>query len=917
MRTPLRLLFVLVMSVLLALVSTAPPATADGGSEGTVKIHEGSVEPTPLTQDEPKVCAFHVHGLSFDSGQSLDWWIDQQGSSGDANVIPTQHATALPDGSWVTDLIDTLPNGQYKLYWQIVPTGTEKHKVFKVECAPPTTGTVRVFKYNDLDGNGSWATGEPGRVGWTFDVLSGSTVVGSITTGADGNGSLVLAAGAYRVNEHLPLASGWTNTQPGGATPGYDVTVVAGQDTAISNFGNHYTAPPTTGTLSVTKYNDLDNDGKRDENEGVLSGWMFTAKDAAGATVGTMTTDATGTGTLGDLVPGTYSLVETTKPGWTNTDPGGGTKNGLAVTAGQTSTATFGNHQTLALLLTSMCSVDPQATREWRVRNSNPFDVPFTWEVYGTSQTGSGTALANADVFFTTVAVSGPNTTKIYWNGGETVKASGGATCAPTTGTLRLLKYNDLDNDGSRDLPNGTAGEPGLSGWSFTVQLLIEGTPSGEPQTITTGTDPLGEVTLTLAPGQYRVCEVLPLPTGWSYTDPDSDTPCENVNIDANEVTTISFGNHYTAPPQNGTLRVFKYNDLDNNGQQGGAGESGLSQWSFTVTPVFEVASLQLQSWDLVTGGDVLGFSEYLSLAPGTYRVCENTPLPADWTNTDPGDGYCKTVGLEAGASVTVNFGNHYTYTPPTPPTPQGTLNITKYNDRDLDGARDPGEPGLSGWTFEIRSGGFTFTTITTGSDGTAALTLGAGTYTVAEVPQLGWTSVDPGGTAPSKTVTVALGQATSVIFGNAQVVILPPTSQTQIIVFKYADGNANGKRDDGEGGLAGLTFLIRDASGATVATAETNDLGFATITNLPLGGYTVVEQPRTGWTNTDPGGTAQKFIVLTGTGTIADVSFGNAQVRLPSTSTAAGDGGTLWVLLLIVGLGLAIPIARRATPHN
>lgn len=667
---------------------------------------------------------------------------------------------------------------------------------------------------------------------------------------------------------------------------------------------------PTTGSLSVTKYNDVDNDGERDENEGVLSGWTFTAKDAAGETVGTMTTDASGTATLANLVPGTYSLVETAKAGWTNTDPGSGTKTGLAVTAGQTATASFGNHQTLtqALLLTSMCSVDPAVSREWRVRNANAFDVPFTWEVYGTSQTGRGTALANADVFFTTVTVSGPNTTRVYWNGGNTVKASGGATCAPTTGTLSVTKYNDLDNDGSRDLPNGTAGEPGLAGWDFTVQLLIEGTPSGDPQTITTGTDPLGEVTITLAHGQYRVCEVLRLATGWSFTDPDTDTPCKDVNVSTRERTTVSFGNHYTAPPQNGTLRVFKYNDLNNNGEQGGAGESGLSHWSFTVTPSSASASLRPQSWTLVTGGDPLGFSDSLSLASGTYRVCENTPLPADWTNTDPGDGYCKTVVLEAGASATVSFGNHYT----APPTPHGTLNVTKYNDRDADGVRDPGETGLSGWKFEIRSGGTTIATLTTGAQGTVALTLGAGTYTVAEVPQLGWTSIDPGGATPTKTVAIADGQVTSVVFGNAQV-ILPRTSQTQIVVFKYADANGNGKRDGGENGLAGFTFLIRNDSGAVVASAETDGFGLATITNLPLGGYTVVEQQRSGWFNTDPGGAAQKFVVLTSTGLIADVSFGNVQVRLPSTSTAGDDGGAPWVLLFVLGLGLTMSIAQRA----
>ncbi len=89
------------------------------------------------------------------------------------------------------------------------------------------------------------------------------------------------------------------------------------------------------------------------------------------------------------------------------------------------------------LLLTSMCSDDPSATRNWRVRNPNDFDVPLQWEVYGTDQTGSLT-VPNGDSFFETITVNGANTTKIYWsdeNGTEksTTKASGGTACETAT----------------------------------------------------------------------------------------------------------------------------------------------------------------------------------------------------------------------------------------------------------------------------------------------------------------------------------------------------------------------------------------------------------------------------------------------------------------------------------------------------
>jgi WD40 repeat protein len=82
------------------------------------------------------------------------------------------------------------------------------------------------------------------------------------------------------------------------------------------------------------------------------------------------------------------------------------------------------------LRLTSMCSADPALTRRWRVRNSNAFPLPFTWEIYGNGQAGSGVAVANGDVFFESNTVNGANTLRLFVGGRlQEVKASGGARC--------------------------------------------------------------------------------------------------------------------------------------------------------------------------------------------------------------------------------------------------------------------------------------------------------------------------------------------------------------------------------------------------------------------------------------------------------------------------------------------------------
>jgi len=82
------------------------------------------------------------------------------------------------------------------------------------------------------------------------------------------------------------------------------------------------------------------------------------------------------------------------------------------------------------LRLTSLCSPDPDRIRVWRVRNTNPDPVDFTWDVVGTDQTGSGTVPGGSEatpgeVTFQTVTVDGPNTTRIFVDGEQqNVKAS-------------------------------------------------------------------------------------------------------------------------------------------------------------------------------------------------------------------------------------------------------------------------------------------------------------------------------------------------------------------------------------------------------------------------------------------------------------------------------------------------------------
>ncbi len=100
-----------------------------------------------------------------------------------------------------------------------------------------------------------------------------------------------------------------------------------------------------------------------------------------------------------------------------------------------------------------------------------------------------------------------------------------------------------------------------------------------------------------------------------------------------------------------------------------------------------------------------------------------------------------------------------------------GALCGVKWRDDDGDGVHDSGEPGLSGWTIEVRdANGNLVATATTGKGGRYCIKkLPPGTYTVSEVPKPGWIQTAPQPVPPgTHTVTVGSGQTvTGINFGN------------------------------------------------------------------------------------------------------------------------------------------------------
>ena len=123
------------------------------------------------------------------------------------------------------------------------------------ECADTNTDTFPLstlsgFKYKDVNNDGDFNAGDLNGAGFTFDLLSGTTVVQTAVSAANGTYSFTnVAPGSYTVAERDE--SGWVQTEPaGGNSVNRPVTVPFNTaSVTIGDFGNH---PLSTISASFT-----------------------------------------------------------------------------------------------------------------------------------------------------------------------------------------------------------------------------------------------------------------------------------------------------------------------------------------------------------------------------------------------------------------------------------------------------------------------------------------------------------------------------------------------------------------------------------------------------------------------------------------------------------------------------------------
>lgn len=408
--------------------------------------------------------------------------------------------------------------------------------------------------------------------------------------------------------------------------------------------------------------------------------------------------------------------------------------------------------------------------------------------------------------------------------------------------SIHGVKWLDRNGNGQRD-----EGEPGVPGVVIYSDLNFNGQlDEGEPRTRTMEADSatgnrLGHYWLEVHPGEHHIREVVPDGFAQTFPPPSAagvDSSGHAVFVEPGDVVDgIDFGNR-PIDTERASIHGLKWLDRNGDGEREN-NEPGLPDVTIYLDVNWNSRFDDDEPHTVTMRDDPrTSFNEtgryWLEADPGFYLVRE--VVPDGFEQTFPPvllceaifcDGRAHIVNLEPGQRLEgLDFGNEPIESE------LGSIHGRKWIDRNGNGQREDHEPGMPGVTIVLYN-----------SDGLVARTetmednpdtqrneqgeywfegLVADMYAVEEIvphgfhqtfpdfPKLCHVIDLPAGspfcTGPQHLVSLGPGQVIDGLdFGNQPLDNFP----SAIHGTKWLDHNGNGRRDDGEPGLAGVTIWI------------------------------------------------------------------------------------------------------------
>jgi uncharacterized repeat protein (TIGR01451 family) len=744
--------------------------------------------------------------LDDDSGAAgEDATYNNQKTFSDLTPNTAYSVTEESAAGWqLTDL--TCDKGTYNILGSQVTITPDPGQTITCTYTNTKLGTISGTK-NEVNADGSLVDT---LSGWDIILWLDGQQVSQTTTDGSGNYSFGdLLPGNYTLTEILK--SGYTQIYD--ADP---VSLSAGDVSTGNDFGNF-----ENGSVSGYKWNDLNGDGEKTENEPKLSGWTIrllrsddNTVDGDYVEIATTTTDINGNYSFTNLSPlpsRFYAVCEVQQTNWVQTSP---LNNAcryfeLNLSGESNNNRNFGNQGRGTIQVIKNVDTDGDG----KVDTSGATD--WTWDINGSGNyaTGSTQNVAAGTYTVSEDQKDGYHVTASSCTGETTpgtATTSLSATVTPgenvvctftntrNTGTITVNKVvNPANDSGKFDLRiNGTvyADDVGNGGTTGAVQLPT---------------------------GNYTVSEVAG--TGTSLADYSSSLSCSNGQ------TGTTFSDEFALSTDQNITCTFtnvRYGHIIVEKQ---TLPNGSSQ-SFDFTASYDNDGFTLTDGQQNNSGNLL---------PGNYSVAETA---VDGWDSD--GGVCSdqsspsSVSLSAGETVTCVFTN----------TQRGSITGTKYEvNADATDGTD-GTP-LQYWTIFIDSNGNG--ELNLGETSTTTNVLGQyefsnlkpDNYVVCEVVQEGWTQIFPSGQTNCHNVTLDPGENDSGNdFGNFH--------NGSISGYKFNDHNGNGIEDENDEHLEGWEITLYQGE-SVIDTTTTDSTGAYSFNDLAPGTYTVCETGQSGWTQT------------------------------------------------------------------